>query len=79
MWTFPATSYSWTTSGTIPLTVPAFAVVPPMSKLITSSLPSIPPSQADAITPDAGPDSTIVAGFSDTSWEVAMPPLDCIT
>ncbi len=79
MWTFPATSYSCTTSGTLPRTVPAFAVVPPMSKLITSCLPTTSPSQAEAMTPDAGPDSTMVAGLSATISALAIPPLDCIT
>ena len=79
MWTFPATSYSCTTSGRLPPIVPALAVVPPMSKLMISCRPTSSPSQAEAMTPEAGPDSTMVAGLSATTSALAIPPLDCIT
>ena len=52
------TSYSWLRESAPSSISDAFAVVPPMSKLITFSCPSARASAAAATTPAAGPDSS---------------------
>ena len=58
---------------------PTLAVVPPMSKDRMSGRPSVSPRWAEAITPAAGPDSTMNTGRTAAASEPKMPPLDCIT
>ena len=41
--------------------------------------PSVSPRYAEAITPAAGPDSTMNTGRTAAASEPKMPPLDCIT
>ena len=41
--------------------------------------PSVSPRYAEAITPAAGPDSTMKTGRTAAASEPKMPPLDCIT
>ena len=65
--------------GVPPWISPTFAVVPPMSNEMTSSLPITLPRFADAMTPAAGPDSTMKTGFRAAAPAPNTPPLDCIT
>ena len=44
-----------------------------------SGRPSVSPRYAEAITPAAGPDSTMNTGRTLAASEPKMPPLDCIT
>ena len=57
----------------------AFAVVPPMSRVMTLSNPARAAKCRAPMTPAAGPHSTMRAGFSATASASRMPPLDCIT
>jgi hypothetical protein len=59
--------------------IAAFAVVPPMSKEITFGQPMRRAMRAHAITPAAGPDSTMLAGLIAAADAVMTPPYDCIT
>jgi hypothetical protein len=55
------------------------AVVPPMSNERMSGRSSVSPRYAEAITPAAGPDSTMKTGRVRATSELKTPPLDCIT
>ena len=56
----------------------ALAVVPPMSKEITSANPSARPVCAEAMIPPTGPDSIIATGRSVATSGVITPPFDCM-
>ena len=72
------TSYSVVVAGSPPSTIAALAVVPPMSKEITLSSPAARATAAQAITPAAGPDSTMHAGREAVADADIVPPLDCM-
>ena len=74
----PPTSYS-SANMMRPFDEEAFAVVPPMSSVITSSNPARAAKCWAPMTPAAGPHSTVRAGFSATAPASRMAPLDCIT
>ena len=69
----PPTSYSAVSAISPPTITLAFAVVPPMSKLIRFGRPSCRPARAAAITPAAGPDSTTIAGMR-RAWVTSRTP-----
>jgi hypothetical protein len=50
-----------------------------MSKERMSGSPSVSPRYADAISPAAGPDSTMKTGRRAAASAPKTPPLDCIT
>ncbi len=75
----PAASNDALISGTPPNTVPAFAVVPPMSNDSTFAIPSARPTYAAPMTPLAGPLSMSVAGRFDADFNAAIPPSERIT
>ncbi len=50
--------------------------VPPMSKEIARSSPSLAASSAAAATPPAGPDNRMVVGFAAAVTTGATPPFD---
>jgi hypothetical protein len=56
----------------------AFAVVPPISKEITLSLPAVLPNNAVASPPPAGPDSSRRIGNRRAISGEARPPADWI-
>jgi hypothetical protein len=72
------TSYSRLRETRPPSISDAFAVVPPMSNVITLSMPSARASERAAITPAAGPDSSANTGRAAASAAVITPPEDCM-
>ena len=74
----PPTSYS-RPRETAPFSISdAFAVVPPMSKVIAFANPSRRAIPSAATTPAAGPDSSASTGRSFASSAVMTPPEDCM-
>ena len=57
----------------------AFAVVPPMSKEITSALPAAAPKNAVARPPPAGPLSNMRIGKARAVSSDSRPPAECIS
>ena len=53
-------------------------LVPPMSKVMRSSMPALPLAATDEITPPAGPESTVATGMRAAVRKVETPPLDCM-
>ena len=53
-------------------------LVPPMSKVMMLSMPTLPLAPSDEITPPAGPDSTVATGMRAEVLKVETPPLDCM-
>jgi hypothetical protein len=74
----PPTSYSSVERISPRSISDAFAVVPPMSKVMMLACPARPPKRAAPTTPAAGPLSTTMAGFLITCSTSIVPPLDCI-
>ena len=64
-------------AGNLPLAA-AFAVVPPMSKLMMLVSPTCRADQAAASTPAAGPDSRQKTGRDAASCAGVRPPADCM-
>ena len=59
--------------------IEAFAVVPPMSKVMRLGSSSRLPRWKAPTTPAAGPDSMQYIGFSVAMSKGIRPPFDCIT
>ena len=57
----------------------AFAVVPPMSKAMTSGRPARAPNSAVASAPPAGPDSSSRIGKARAASGETRPPAECIS
>ena len=57
----------------------ALAVVPPMSKEITSLSPSVAATARAPTAPPAGPDSTTRHGCAAAAASVVSPPFDCMS
>ncbi len=74
----PPTSYSAASNGSPPSITDAFAVVPPMSKVIASGRSSRAASACAAMTPAAGPDSISCTGRLRATVLVSSPPADCM-
>ena len=72
----PPTWKSWVIVGVPCRTIPAFAVVPPMSNEMTSSNPAVCPTIPAAMTPAAPPDSTVSTGWRAARAADITPPLD---
>ncbi len=53
--------------------------VPPMSNVITLSIPASSAAYAAPVTPPAGPDNIVVIGARAAFSAEMIPPLDCIT
>ena len=49
-----------------------------MSKVMTFANPVVRHSWTPAVTPPAGPDSTVVTARRAAAGNVAMPPFDCM-
>ena len=49
-----------------------------MSKVMMLWKPVVRQASAPAVTPPAGPDSTVVTARRDAAVKVAMPPFDCM-
>ena len=60
-------------------TIAAFAVVPPMSKLMIFGRLLARASACAPTTPPAGPDSMIWTGRSTAAASVVRPPFDCMS
>jgi hypothetical protein len=67
---------SWVMAGLPSRTMPAFAVVPPMSNEMTSAAPTLLPTIPAAATPAAPPDSTVATGRRAAAEADITPPLD---
>ena len=74
----PPTSHSATRVTSPPSRIDAFAVVPPMSKVMTSPCPTLRAISLAPTTPAAGPDSMMWIGRSDAASTPMEPPLDCM-
>ena len=74
-----STSISFET-GAFPARIIATSVeVPPMSYVSRSGIPARRPVATAAITPEAGPDITVLTASFDTDLAETMPPLPFIT
>ena len=60
-------------------TIEAFAVVPPMSKVMIFCSFLARATACAPTTPPAGPDSTMFIGFAAAAMSVVSPPFDCIS
>ena len=49
-----------------------------MSKVMMLADPLMPQASTPAVTPPAGPDSTVVTARRAAAANVAMPPFDCM-
>ena len=58
--------------------IDAFAVVPPMSNVITLPSPICRASAWEPTTPAAGPDSMMCIGMLAAASSVMRPPFDCM-
>ena len=74
-----SSSISAVTAGTPSSTRPTSALVPPVSKVISRSAPAARPMAAAAMTPDAGPESTVLTAFAAAERAETLPPLPWIT
>ena len=74
----PPTEYSRVRVYSPRSTSDALAVVPPMSKLMTFSIPVWRAIARDPTTPAAGPDSTMLTGLTAASAAGVRPPFDCM-
>ena len=74
-----SSSISADTAGTPSSTRPTSALVPPVSKVIRRPLPAARPMAAAAITPEAGPESTVLTAFAAAARAETLPPLPWIT
>jgi len=74
----PPTWYSVARLTAPSSTIEAFAVVPPMSKVISLSNPIRRASAWAPTTPAAGPDSMMCIGIAAAAASVINPPLDCM-
>ena len=52
--------------------------VPPMSKVMMLAMPVMAQAATPAVTPPAGPDSTVVTAVRAAAGNVDMPPFDCM-
>src|ERR1700730_13066005 len=52
--------------------------VPPMSKVMMLGKPGMAQAAPHAVTPPAGPDSTVVTAVRAAAGNVDMPPFDCM-
>ena len=74
----PPTWYSSVRESAPRSMIAAFAVVPPMSKVMTFSRPIARASAWAPTTPPAGPDSTMCIGLAAAAAAVIRPPFDCM-
>ena len=74
-----SSSISAVTAGTPSSTRPTSALVPPVSKVIRSRHPAARPMAAAAMTPEAGPESTVLTAFAAAERAETLPPLPWIT
>ena len=73
------TEYSWARVTSPSSTIAAFAVVPPMSKVMIFGRRFARASACAPTTPPAGPDSMMWIGRSADAASVVRPPFDCIS
>ena len=72
------TSYSEVLATAPFSTIDALAVVPPISRVMIFGYPPSAADVAAPMTPAAGPDSTMLAGFFKMASVPMTPPLDCM-
>ena len=75
----PPTLYSRDRVNSPPSTSDALAVVPPMSRVMTSGNPTLRARAWAPTTPPAGPDSMMLHGSRMASSTVVSPPFDCMS
>ncbi len=69
----------WVVSAGLPSWMSATSqLVPPMSKVMMFRMPARRLMPSEAMTPPAGPESTVATGFFAALPNVATPPLDCM-